>query len=391
VPTPLSLHVERDWSSREFFTEYFKAAGGNEAAIEEKITELMGEGREWEDLTPILLGGVKEAEEIVPKQTIVPEHPPAGDLIRYAKNPILEPIKEHPWESACVLNPGVIRLNGKVYLVYRAVGEDNVSRLGLAISEDGFKFSERLEKPIFEPRSKSEDKGCEDPRLTLIGDRIYMVYTAYSGLVAQIALASIGVDDFLTYRWEEWRRHGLVFPEFTDKDGTLFPERFNRRFAMLHRVEPHIWITFSRHLRCPWPRAEHKIVTGSMSGMVWDGKKIGAGAQPIKTKYGWLLITHGTDYAHIYRLGVMLLDLADPTVLLYRSPNFTLEPRESCEVGETGKCWVHNVVFTCGAVAREDNKEILNAEDEILVYYGAADTVISVATARIANLIPFEC
>jgi len=60
-------------------------------------------------------------------------------------------------------------------------------------------------------------------------------------------------------------------------------------------------------------------------------------------------------------------------------------------VGETGKCWVHNVVFTCGAVAREDNKEILDAEDEILVYYGAADTVISVATARIANLIPFEC
>jgi len=271
VPSPLSLHVERDWSSREFFTEYFKAAGGDEAAIEEKITELMEEGREWEDLTPILLGGVEEAKEIVPKRTVVPEYPPAGDLIRYAGNPILESIKEHPWESMCVLNPGVIRLNNKVYLIYRAVGEDNVSRFGLAISEDGFKFTERLDTPIFEPRGKSEGKGCEDARLTLIGDRIYMVYTAYDGLVAQIALASIRVDDFLTYRWGKWRRHGLAFPEFTDKDGTLFPERFDRRFAMLHRVEPHIWITFSRHLHCPWPRAEHRIVTGSMSGMVWYG------------------------------------------------------------------------------------------------------------------------
>ena len=55
--------------------------------------------------------------------------------------------------------------------------------------------------------------------------------------------------------------------------------------------------------------------------MAWDGKKIGAGAQPLKTRCGWLVITHGADHAHVYRLGVMLLDLADPTVVLYRSPN----------------------------------------------------------------------
>jgi len=124
--------------------------------------------------------------------------------------------------------------------------------------------------------------------------------------------------------------------------------------------------------------------------MAWDGRKIGAGAPPIKTEYGWLLITHGVDHAHVYRLGVMLLDLADPSILLYRSPNPILEPRERYEVGEAGKCWVPNVVFTCGAVPREDNKEILDAEDEVLVYYGAADSVISVATARIAELIPEE-
>jgi predicted GH43/DUF377 family glycosyl hydrolase len=390
LPPPLSEHVERDWSSREFLTEYFKAGGGKEEAIEEKIVELMEEGREWEDLSPILLGEIKEAEKIVPEQIVTPEQPPAGAMSRFADNPILEPIKEHPWEAKSVFNPGVINLEGRVYLIYRALGEDNISRLGLAVSEDGFKFNQRLEEPIFEPRRKSEAKGCEDPRLTLIDGRLYMVYTAYDGLVAQIALASIGVDDFLKHRWGAWHRHGLVFPGFTDKDGTLFPERFDGRFAMLHRVDPHIWITFSSHLRCPWPRKEHKIVAGPTTGMTWDGRKIGAGAQPIKTKYGWLLITHGSDHSHVYRLGAMLLDLSDPRILLYRSPNPILEPTEKCEIGEPGTQCVPNVVFTCGAVPREGNKGILDAEDEVLVYYGAADSSVAVATAKVADLIPEE-
>ncbi len=388
VPTPLSLHVERDWVSREFLTEYFKAVGGTEEAIEEKIVELMAEGREWEDLAKILLGGVEEAVEVVPEQTIAPEYPRAGVLVRFAGNPVLEPIKEHTWESKYVLNPGAINLRNKIYLIYRAVGDEGISRLGLAVSEDGFKFADRLDKPIFEPKGKSEEKGCEDPRLTLMGDRIYMVYTAYDGLVAQIAMASISVSDFLNYRWGGWRRHGLVFPGFTDKDGTLFPESFNGKFAMLHRVDPNIWITFSRHLRCPWPRGEHQILTGARSGMAWDGTKIGGGAQPLKTKYGWLLLTHGVDHAHIYRLGVMLVDVADPTVLLYRSPNPILEPTEEFEIGGTDRHWVPNVVFTCGAVPREDGEELFYSGNELLVYYGAADTAIGVATAKISDLIP---
>lgn len=275
-----------------------------------------------------------------------------------------------------------------MYLVYRAVGEDGISRLGLAASEDGFDFSERLAEPIFEPRGTSEKRGCEDPRLTRIGERIYMAYIAYDGFVAQIALASIATDDFISYRWKAWRRHGLVFPGFTDKNGALFPEQSGGKFAMLHRVDPHIWITFSPHLRCPWPRKEHRILAGSGSGMTWDGNKVGNGAPPLKTKYGWLLITHGVDHSHIYRLGVMLLNLADPTIVLYRSPNPILEPVEPCEAGQAGQCWIHNVVYACGAVPRSGSKEILGADDEILVYYGAADTAVCVASARIGNLIP---
>jgi len=389
-PTPLSLFVERDWASREFITEYFKAIGGKEETIEERIVELIEEGREWEDLAHILLGRDEEAEEVIPEQVVTVEQPPAGSLAPSTDNPLLEPIKEHPWESKYVFNSGAIKLNGRFYLIYRAMGEDDISRLGLAASEDGFRFTERLEKPIFEPKGKSEKNGCEDPRLTMIDNRIYMLYTAYDGLVAQIALASITVDDFLNYRWGDWQRHGLVFPGFTDKNAALFPEQFAGRFAMLHRVEPHIWITFSPHLSCPWSRREHKILAGSMSGMMWDGKKIGAGAQPLKTKYGWLLITHGVDYAHTYRLGVMLLDLANPTILRYRSPNPILEPAASCEIGKASQCQVHNVVFTCGAVSQDDNRNILDAEDEVLVYYGAEDAVVCLATAKISDLVPAQ-
>jgi predicted GH43/DUF377 family glycosyl hydrolase len=122
--------------------------------------------------------------------------------------------------------------------------------------------------------------------------------------------------------------------------------------------------------------------------MVWDGQKIGAGAQPIKTKYGWLLITHGVDHSYIYRLGVMLLDLADPTIMLYRSPDPILEPKEKYELGEGSKSWVPNVVFTCGAVSLNNDKKMLDEDDVLLVYYGAADTAISVAEAKIADLIP---
>ncbi|MDY6833923.1 MAG: glycosidase, partial [Chloroflexota bacterium] len=389
-PPPLSLQVERDWASREFLVEYFKAIGGTEEEVEEKIIELIEQGREWENLAPILLGTEKEATRIVPAKTIAtaPQPPFARDLVRYKGNPILEPVKEHPWESRYVLNAGAVRLEGSVYLIYRAFGEDQISRLGLAISQDGFEFNQRIAEPIFEPVGKHDAEGCEDPRLTLIGNRLYMTYVVFDGTLAQIALASIEIRDFTAYRWGKWQRHGLVFPGCLDKDGALFPELFEGKYAMLHRVDPHIWITFSSHLHCPWSRKEHKILAGSTSGMMWDGHKIGAGSQPIKTKYGWLLITHGVDHNRVYRLGIMLLDLADPAKLVYRSPNSVLEPADELELGKEGKSWKSNVVFTCGAVTMEDGKELLEAGDQVIIYYGAADSSICAATAQVGHLVP---
>jgi len=388
VPTPLSLHVERDWASREFLVELLKASGSSEENMDRKITELMGQGMESENLAQLMLPGWEVVQEVMPEQLPRPAEPEAGKLSRFAENPIIKAIAEHQWESKYVFNPGAIRLNGKVYILYRACGEDEISRIGLAISSDGLHIEERLDSPIFEPVEDWEKKGCEDPRLVLIGERIHMLYTAYSSVAAQIACASIRLKDFLNHRWSRWEKRGLAFPGFEDKDGTLFPQMFNGRYVMYHRIEPSIWISFSERLDCPWPREDHRILVGPGAGMSWNGYKIGGGSQPIKTKYGWLLIYHGVDHSWVYRLGVLLVGLDDPGRLLYRSPNPVLEPQESCELGEEG-CYVPNVVFTCGAVPSVD-KEVLEDDDEILVYYGAADTATCVATAKVSDLIPEE-
>lgn len=388
VPTPLSLHVERDWASREFLVELVKALGGTEENMDSKITELMGNGRESENLARLLLPGWQTAQQVMPEQLLRPAEPEAGKLSRFTGNPILKAIAEHPWESKYVFNPGAIMLKDKIYILYRACGEDEVSRIGLAISSNGLHIEERLESPIFEPEEEWEAKGCEDPRLVLIGERIYMFYTAYSSISAQIALASIGLDDFLNRRWNTWRKHGLAFPGFDDKDATLFPQAFNGRYVMYHRIDPSIWISDSERLDCPWPRQKHRILVGPGAGMGWDGFKIGGGSQPIRTKYGWLLIYHGVDRSFIYRLGVLLVALDDPGYLLYRSPNPILEPEESYEIGEEGH-YVPNVVFSCGAVSQV-NKEMLDDDDEVLVYYGAADTVACVAIAKVSDLVPEE-
>lgn len=388
VPTPLSLHVERDWFTRELLQEIYGALGGDVASIETRIAELMGEGRESEELVEELLGTPVQ-EELVLEQRLPAKQPAAGPLVRFSGNPILTPIAEHWWESKYVLNAGSLRLGENVYLFYRAVGDDDVSRIGLAITKNGFTIEERIPSPVFVPADHTELKGCEDPRVVLLDGEIYMLYTAYDGATAQIALASISREDFLKRRWEGWRRHGMAFPGFWNKDAILFPAKFNGKYAMYHRIAPSIWLTYADRLSCPWPPEEHRIVIGPRSGMMWDAFKIGAGTQPLRTRYGWLIIYHGVDYAQVYRLGVLLVALDDPGRVLYRSPNAILEPAMDYELGKPGESWVPNVVFTCGAVPRED-KEILDAEDEILVYYGGADTVIGVATARVGDLLPPE-
>ncbi|MCK4256056.1 glycosidase, partial [candidate division WOR-3 bacterium] len=100
-------------------------------------------------------------------------------LKRYEGNPIITPIEGNEWESKTVFNCAAVHLDGKVHIVYRARDKEDISRLGYAVSKDGFKIDERLKEPIYTPQGEIEKYGCEDPRISIVGDRLHMSYTAY--------------------------------------------------------------------------------------------------------------------------------------------------------------------------------------------------------------------
>ncbi|PKM78306.1 MAG: glycosidase [Firmicutes bacterium HGW-Firmicutes-15] len=381
IPTPLTTSVEGRWFNHDFLEALYKEMGYDQAEIMQNTFRLIQAGKGGQNLLDTLLPARPKDVTVVVQETT---NEPSKSLRRYEGNPLLEPIAGNEWECKYVLNPGALRIKDKVYLFYRAVGTDDVSYIGLAIT-DGFQVLERLSQPIFSPAIPEEKMGCEDPRLIIIGERIWMLYTAYDGNLAQIAAASIKVEDFLNRRYEQWQREGLAFKNIWDKDAVLFPEKIKGKYILYHRIEPSMWITYMNEVAFPC-REQHAIILGPRPGRMWDSLKIGAGAQPLKTRYGWLLVYHGVDHNYVYRLGAILVDLFDPQKVLYRSPNPILEPEEDYEIGLSG-AWVPNVVFTCGAVAGSD-KEVLDDNDEILVYYGAADTSIGMARATLADLIP---
>jgi len=386
LPTPLSSHVEERWFNHDLLEEIFSSLGYDTAVVDEQAIQLVGEGRSNEDLLTAVLGATAENVVAVSQDTY--PFPPARSLVRYRGNPILSPIKEHFWESRYVLNAASLRIKDRVYILYRAYGDDEISRIGLAIT-DGYRVLERLPYPVFTPLGPKEKKGVEDPRVVVIDGCIYMMYTAYDGVIAQVSAAAISVDDFLNRRFDRWERKGLAFEDVWDKDAILFPEKIKGRYVIYHRIEPGIWVSYLDELKFPAPRGRHSIIMGPRSGRMWDSVKIGAGTQPLKTDFGWLMIYHGVDRDRVYRLGVMLVDARDPERLLYRSPNPVLSPETECEIGIPGKAWVCNVVFTCGAVPAED-KDLLYEDDELLVYYGAADSHLCMATCRVGDLLPEE-
>ncbi len=290
---------------------------------------------------------------------------------RASEGPILAPREEVPWERKAVFNPGAVMYRGKIYMLYRAVGEYEryISRLGLAVSDDGVHF-ERSAEPVFEPGEPYERFGCEDPRITPLEGRFYITYTALSARAFSergnyVALAS-------TTDFRNFEKHGVILPEFEDKDAVIFPEKIGGRYVMFHRIVPDIWIAYSDDL-IHW--YGHRIVMRPRPRL-WDSVKIGAGPPPVRTEEGWLLFYHGVDKARVYRMGVALFDLEDPSRLISRPLEFVLEPREEWE-REGDIPWV---VFACGLVEREG---------KFLLYYGAADKVIGLAMAPAKEVMDF--
>ncbi len=283
-------------------------------------------------------------------------------LKRYSGNPILGPNPVHAWESLNVFNAGVAHSGGLFHMLYRAQGGDYISRLGYAVSADGFDWL-RLDKPVFSPEGDYEGRGVEDPRITQLGDTFHVLYTGYSDHGTRVCLAS--TENFIA-----WKRHGVVLPDQDNKDAALFPEKIGERYCMFHRVPDSVWIAYSGDM-VHW--TDHQIIMRPRRGN-WDSTRIGAAGPPIKTEHGWLFIYHGYDDTRTYCLGAALLETRNPSNVIARLRDPILKPEEEWEISGD----VPNVVFSCGAV---------EVAQTYYVYYGGADRVIAVATIPKAELL----
>ena len=351
----------------------------------------------------------------------------------------MEPDRSNAMEVEGVLNPAAARSrDGQLYLFPRLVGKGNYSRIGIArVLFDGSGDPYGVERAgiALEPHEEFEKNphtggGCEDPRITFITafDAYVMTYTAYGPRGARIALAAS--RDLLT-----WERLGLVrfgetapvnFNNVTNKDGVLFPAAIRDpdgepSIGLIHRPlfpgsHPHevldelhrqrraretdetpanrkprlhhesLWISYcSRPTRpehlCDL-QAHHRLLSPRAS---WERIKVGAGAPPVWTKHGWLLIYHGVggqlDGARKrlrYSAGALVLG-ESPEDIVYRSRRPILAPQESEREGV-----VPNVVFPTGIDQRTD----IGQPNRLDVYYGMADDRIGVATLTIPRRLP---
>lgn len=303
-------------------------------------------------------------------------------LRRFAHNPIIKPNPENSWENKFTFNPAAVYEGGKVHIVYRAMSDEGKSVFGYASAKDGIHIDERLSEPIYLSREDLKKKinpiyhSCEDPRITKIGDKLYMCYTAFDGKSPTVvALTSIKIKDFLEKNWK-WKTPRMISnPIRSDKNTCVFPEKVNGKYVFLHRLEHKIWIDYHDDLEFTGGKyLAGKEMMLPREGM-WDSDKIGIAGPPIKTEDGWLLIYHGLSlYDKKYRLSAVLLDLKNPGKVLGRLKYPIIEPEKDYEnVGDRP-----GTIFSCGSVV---------IKDKLYVYYGAADQVIGVADCDFQDII----
>ena len=327
-------------------------------------------------------------------------HPKLLALARSLHNPILRP-GTNPWTAEAVMNPAAAIIGGRTHLVYRAIGVDGVSRLGYASSPNGITFDKRLPYPVYvaqEPRnlpghakryspvlypSGGSWGGCEDPRMVVIEGRVYITFNMFDGWdYIRVASISIAEEDFLSGQFWKWDGpHILSEPKQIHKNWVLFPEKIGGKYAILHSIVPKVDIAYRDSIEdigmtepyiTSWVGARDDLPARENS---WDSFIRGAGPPPVRTDRGWLLLYHAIDERDPgrYKLGAMLLDLTDPTKMLYRAAAPILSPDEPYENhGKPG------IVYACGAVVRDGT---------LYVYYGGADKVICVATAPLNSFL----
>src|SRR3989338_4258472 len=309
-------------------------------------------------------------------------------LKRSKHNPIIHPTSDRLWQSKATLTPTASQDDGKVHIIYRAIGDSDNSVLGYAGSEDGLAVPDSFPAPVyFRFRQQNKDRlrpsvfyasgggwggGCEDPRLTLLRDTVHMIYTSFDGWGSvRMALTSIRLDDFIEKRWN-WKEPVLISPpQEIHKNWVLFPEKIRGKYAILNAISPKIMIDYFDSLdELDGTTYIHSVHQGSRLWEYRDKLVRGVGPAPLKTKYGWLALYHKMEphETHRYKLWAMILDAKDPTKILYNSNQPILEP----DVWYENEGYKGGVVYACGAVIKDGR---------LFVYYGGADKVSCVATA----------
>ncbi len=338
---------------------------------------------------------------------------------RFEQNPLLKPEDLRPsipgMEVMCLLNPGVFRYKDKVWLVIRVAERPaqtegkisfpilradgdleikefdvsdprldasdprvvrfdgrsyltSLSHLRLMSSSDGIAFAEDEEYPRLMGRGELETYGIEDCRVAHIDGAWYLTYT-------QVSANGVGVGLRFTRDWKEFTCCGMILPPH-NKDCALFEEKIGGRYYALHRPSSpelggnFIWLAESPDL-LHW--GGHRCLAQTREGC-WDSARIGAGASPIRTAEGWLVIYHGANRGNRYCLGALLLDLEEPWRVLARSREPIMEPLSRYET----EGFFGQVIFTNGHIVEGDR---------VTLYYGAADSVICAARVSIADIL----
>jgi beta-1,4-mannooligosaccharide/beta-1,4-mannosyl-N-acetylglucosamine phosphorylase len=310
-------------------------------------------------------------------------------IARHPGNPVLTS-HDVPYPSTLVFNPGVAKFGGRYVMAFRndygRAGDPHFdgTNIGLAWSDDGVRW-EVTDRPCFH-MSSDEIRRAYDPRLIVIDGRCYVCFAVDTrhGVRGGIAVT----DDF-----QRFRVLSMSVPD--NRNMVLFPERIGGVYIRLERPFPvygrggverfDIWISDSPDLRY-WGNPELLLAVEQVG---YANTKLGPAAPPVKTGKGWLTTFHAVDtdtsrgkngwearWQKRYTAGLMLLDLDDPrqVVGLYEEP--LIAPEASYEV-EGG--FRNNVVFPCGLV--------LEPSGEVKIYYGAADTVVGLATADVDALL----
>lgn len=324
---------------------------------------------------------------------------------------ILEPTKNN-FEDKSVLNPAVFQDGQTLHLIYRAINKDFISSFGYAKLEGPVKVIERRKEPFMAPKYSYEKRGVEDPRIVKIGEIFYLTYVVHDGKNALLAysygknllnLKRGGIispkmpyakasklfkysklkDDYYFFE-AYYQRYGGKNIKIWNKDGFLFPEKINDKFALVHRILPdmqivyfndfkqlkdeYFWIDYLMNL------SKYVMLEGAHG---FEARHVGGGAPPLKTEHGWLFIYHGTEESNkkrIYRAGAALFDKHNPQKLIARLPYPLFSPEEDYEL----KGHVNNVVFPTGTAL---------FRNRLYIYYGAADSHIGVVSVKLESLL----